>query len=98
MILIRNIENNYFSPFLVIVHELSVECAEEYVDDEKKAELSTDELVQGSLKVNLFPSVIFHVHTFAHFLFQNICKSQTQRALPVLLFKASVDKHCSQRI
>ena len=84
MNLIRNIDNNYFSPFLVIVHELSVECAKEYVDDEKKAELSTDELVQGSLKVNLFPSVIFHVHTFAHFLFQNICKSQTQRALPVL--------------
>ena len=69
---------------LRLIHELPVDDAKEGVHHQEEDELPTDELVQGSLEVNLFPSVIFHVHTFAHFLFQNICKSQTQRALPVL--------------
>ena len=46
------------SPFLVLVHELSVEGTEKDVDNEEKAELSTDEFVEGALQVALFPSII----------------------------------------
>ena len=45
-------------PFLLLVHELSVEGTQKDVDNKEEAELSTDEFVEGALQVALFPSII----------------------------------------
>ena len=48
-VLIRERAHKSLSPFLVLVHELSVEGTQKDVDNEEEAEFSTDELVEGAL-------------------------------------------------
>ena len=47
--LIKKRAQKWRSPFLLLVHELSVEGTEKDVDNEVEAEFSTDELVEGAL-------------------------------------------------
>ena len=47
--LVRKRAQKRISPFLVRVHELSVEDAQKDVDNEKETEFSADELVEGAL-------------------------------------------------
>ena len=48
-VLIRKRAHKGLPPFLVLVHELSVEGTQKDVDNEEEAEFSTDELVEGTL-------------------------------------------------